>query len=523
MSIKSYFTRPLQILLFFLFVNLMVAQDLSNASRPNVLLVTVDDMNWNSVGAYGASLPNLTPSIDALAQEGMRFERAYVQAPNCSPSRSVFQTSLYPHQSGIRGFFYAKPNNETLPEILKANGYFTGVLNKAADSSLSPDFERYWDVTKSLSGANKRSAGVYGELLEGFLSKVLKEEKPFYCVINIADPHKPFYNDAQSKKMGFDVFGPSKLYDSDDIELPTFLPNHPKIKQEMQNYIHSVKRADDCFRAIKNTLNRSKFAKNTIVVFISDHGMPFPYAKSSLYENGLRTPWIVSWPNKTTPGSVNHTELISAIDFMPTILDCLALPIPEKSQGISHKEAILGEESRNARFVFGQFDENSGGIPRPSRTVISKSYGYIFNAWATGKYPFTSAASSHPTYKTMRQMAQHHQEVKERFDHWLYRSVEELYDYEKDPNALYNLIDNPAYSEVVDEMRQELRTWMKNTNDYLLPAFDNKENPKKLNRWMENQIKQAEVRTKKYKWKRGKNQSGSTKANKALFDPNSIK
>jgi hypothetical protein len=97
-----------------------------------------------------------------------------------------------------------------------------------------------------------------------------------------------------------------------------------------------------------------------------------------------------------------------------------------------------------------------------------------------------------------------------------------LYDYEKDPNALNNLIDDPAYSEVVDQMRQELRTWMENTNDYLLPAFDNKENPKKLNRWMENQIKQAEVRTKTYKWKRGKNQSGSTKANKALFDPNSI-
>jgi N-sulfoglucosamine sulfohydrolase len=122
----------------------------------------------------------------------------------------------------------------------------------------------------------------------------------------------------------------------------------------------------------------------------------------------------------------------------------------------------------------------------------------------------------------MRQMAQNNKEVKERFDHWLYRSVEELYDYEKDPNALNNLIDDPAYSEVVYQMRQELRTWMENTNDYLLPAFDNKENPKKLNRWMENQIKQAEVRTKTYKWKRGKNQSGSTKANKALFDPNSI-
>lgn len=126
MSIKSYFTLPLQILVLFLFVHLTVAQDFSNAAKPNVLLVTVDDMNWNSVGAYGASLPNLTPHIDQLTQDGMRFEKAYVQAPNCSPSRSVFQTSLYPHQSGMRGFFYAEPNNNTTGNFKSQRLFYRG-------------------------------------------------------------------------------------------------------------------------------------------------------------------------------------------------------------------------------------------------------------------------------------------------------------------------------------------------------------------------------------------------------------
>ncbi|TLX75634.1 sulfatase [Labilibacter sediminis] len=501
-------------------IALISACGLSNrveAKRPNVLFITVDDMNWNSVGAFGCKIPDITPNVDELAQSGIRFEQAYVQAPNCSPSRSVFQTSRYPHQSGMRGFYYVDADFKTLPEILKEHGYITGVLNKAADTSLSPDFDKYWDVNGKVSGAEKRSADTYRKMLNSFLKEVESSNKPFYCVVNVADPHKPFFNDPKSAKQGFDKFKPSKIFSLEDIEVPAFLPKHPKIKQETLNYYNSVKRGDDCVGAVMEALKKSKFYDNTIIVFVSDHGMPLPFAKSTIYQNGIRTPWIISWPNAIERGTVDKTHLISAIDFMPTVLDLLNLPKEAGMNGSSFKPQIFGKKDTNRKYVFAQFDENAGGIPRPSRSITSKKYGYVFNSWATGKYPFKCAAESYVTHKTMKALAETDEIVAKRFNHWVYRTVEELYDYEKDPDALNNLIEDPAYKEVADELRMELENWMTETNDYVLPAFQNKNNKEVLNKWMAKEDQKAIDRSKTIKWKRFSNRSGKTKKDNKLF------
>ena len=490
---------------------------LGEQNPPNILLITLDDMNWDSPGVYGATVPDITPNMDRLANEGIRFEKAYVQAPNCSPSRSVIQSGLYPHQSGMRGFFYVDPTSKTLPEILKSNGYFTGVINKPSDSSLSPDFDRYWDISIGIKGAEKRSAQSYSKLLQSFLKQSRKEDKPFYCVVNIADPHKPFFNDPISINKGFDAFTPSRLYSLNDVEVPLFLPDHTEIWQEVLNYYNSVKRGDDCVGTIIKALKESKMDENTVVVLLSDHGMPFPFAKSSIYPNGIRTPFIVSWPDRIKKSSVNKTNLVSAIDFAPTIIDLIGLSIPNEFEGKSFYPSLLEEETEPNRYVFAQYDENAGGVPRPSRTVISNKYGYIFNPWATGKYPFKSAADSHTTYKTMKKLSNSDHKVGTRFNHWVYRTIEELYDYENDPNALNNLIDNPQYSEVLNELRKQLIIKMEETNDYVLPAFQKRENKEYLNEWMQDQIEKAERRTKTIKWKRYKNISGITKNNDKLF------
>ena len=193
-------------------------------NTPNILLITLDDMNWDSAGIYGNNIPEITPNIDKLGNKGLIFEKGYVQAPNCSPSRSVIQTGLYPHQSGMRGFFYVQPKQETLPEILIKNGFHTGVINKVSDSSLSPDFGTYWNTSLGFKGVEKRSAIAYSKLIAKFFNNVKRSNKPFYCVVNIADPHKPFFNDMASRKKGFDTFKPSIIYATDEVEIPAFLP-----------------------------------------------------------------------------------------------------------------------------------------------------------------------------------------------------------------------------------------------------------------------------------------------------------
>ncbi|MBS2213114.1 sulfatase [Carboxylicivirga mesophila] len=489
----------------------------SSKNKPNVLFITVDDMNWNSIGAYGCQIPEITPHIDRLAEEGMRFEQAYVQASNCSPSRSVFQTSRYPHQSGMRGFFYVEAGFKTLPEVLKESGYITGVINKSADSSLSPDFEKYWDVKIDFKGAEKRSAISYGQQLEEFLSTVEQEKQAFYCVVNVADPHKPFFNDAKSKKQGFDAFVPSKVFSVDEVDVPAFLPDAPKVKQEVLNYYNSVKRGDDCVGAILEVLKKSPYHENTIVIFVSDHGMPLPFAKSSVYPNGIRTQWIVAWPGEVEAGAVNTDNMISAIDFMPTVLDMIGVKPPSGMEGQSFYKAMKRKDLSSSEYVFAQFDENAGGVPRPSRTVLTKKYGYVFNAWATGKYPFKCSADAYASHKYMKAQATSNQEVKERYEHWVYRSVEELYDYEKDPDALHNLIDDPACKDIAEKLRQELESQMQATNDYVLSAFKVRDNLNALNQWMQEEDRKAIQRAEQLRWKRHKNRSGATKGHTQLY------
>ena len=504
------------IILFLLFLGLN--QSFGQSSTPNILLITLDDMNWDSSGSYGNQIPELTPHMDRLANEGILFERAYVQASNCSPSRNVIQTSLYPHQSGMRGFYFVQPKYATLPEILKQNGFTTGVINKSADTSLSPEYSQFWDYSISIQGGEKRSAKGYSKLLTKFLNGVSKDDKPFYCVVNVADPHKPFFNDKTSREKGFDKFAPSKIFTLDEVEIPGFLPKHPKIKQEILNYYNSVKRGDDCIGEILSTLENSEFSGNTVVILLSDHGMPLPFAKSTVYQNGVRVPLMVKWPNKIPGQSRDNASMVSAVDIAPTILDIVKVDTPKHFEGTSFYNALSGQTNKSPEYVFAQFDENAGGIPRPTRTVINKKYGYVFNPWATGKYEFQSASASHTTYKVMKKMAENDSNVKDRFDHWVYRSVEELYDYETDPNATNNLINDPEYAEVVKELRELLKNQMVKTNDYVLEAFKiGPKNTNELNAWMEKQIEEADERTKTIKWKRYKNNNGLTKNNSKLF------
>ncbi|PTX61743.1 N-sulfoglucosamine sulfohydrolase [Kordia periserrulae] len=487
-------------------------------SQPNILLITLDDMNWNSPAIHGGDIPNITPHIDKLATSGVMFQNAYVQAPNCSPSRVVIQTGLYPHQSGMRGFFFVENTINTLSVLLKENGYYTGVLNKKSDTSIHPDYDAFWDTHSSFTGDKKRCATVYGDEFEGFLKNARQTNKPYYCVLNIADPHKPFFNDDISKKQGFDNCPPSTIYGLNEVTVPEFLPETPKIKQQILNYYNSVKRGDDCVGEVLKVLKTNKDFDNTIVILLSDHGMPFPYAKSTVYQNGLKTPLIVSWPKQLKP-FVNKNSLVSAIDIAPTLLDITGISKPSEMTGNSFLRALkTDEENKESTYVFGQYDENAGGIPRPSRTAISKRYGYIFNPWATGEYKFISASTHQLTYKQMKKLATTDEAVKKRFNFWLYRSVEEFYDYEKDPNALHNLINHPDYKEIIEIHRTALQQHMMQTNDYTLAAFNEKENVSFLNNWMKSEVEAATIRSKTIKWKRGKNHLGSTKNNSKLFN-----
>lgn len=261
----------------------------SGDAAPNLVLITLDDMNWDSVGAYGSEVPGITPHMDRLAHEGMRFQHAYIQTPACSPSRNVLTTGRYPHTSGVTGFFNVVADYQTLPEALRDRGYLTGVINKPRDSSPNDDYDRFWDHHLILTNDVKREAEHYAAPLDAFLDRASEHGGPFFCVVNVADPHKPFYGDPKADEKGSGVV-PSRVYSPSDVPIPDSLPEHPDIRQEMANYYNSVRRGDDCVGAVLKVLEARGVMDDAVIMLLSDHGMPLPFAKSMLYREGVRTP-----------------------------------------------------------------------------------------------------------------------------------------------------------------------------------------------------------------------------------------
>lgn len=489
----------------------------ASTDRPNILFITMDDMNYDSIGAYGCDVPDISPHIDSLAESGLSFERAFVQTTTCAPSRNVFQSGRYPHSSGIRGFYNVDPDFKILPELLREKGYITGVINKPRDTSPNNNYDQFWNFHVILLNDIKRTPSSYQKNMDEFMARVKEDGRPFYCVVNIADPHKPFFNDPKAESDGFDKNPPSKIYEPDDVDIPAFLPTHPEIQQEMANYYNSVKRGDDCVGVVLDSLKQSGLQDNTIIVFVSDHGMPLPYAKSSMYPDGTRTPWIVVWPGTVSPASMDRDHMISAIDFAPTVLEMAGLEQADGMQGRSIVPILKGEKQEGRNIVFTEFNETAGGVAQPMRAVYQADRVYIFNPWSTGEHQFISAANWYQSYGVMKRLAQNDPAVKKRFEFLEYRAVEELYDLAKDPHALNNIIDNPEYAGDLKQLRGELEEWMRSTEDYALPSFAIRDDPDQLKAFMKQTDDEALERAGTLQWKRWNNRTGAVGGNTKLY------
>jgi N-sulfoglucosamine sulfohydrolase len=485
--------------------------------RVNILVVTVDDMNWNSVGAFGSPIEGITPNIDALARNGRRFERAYVTASNCSPSRVALMTGLYPQETGATGFFYV--DDQSTPTIageLRRNGYLTGIINKVSDTNPAPDSGKYWDVFANLGAAAKYSPAQIAKASAGFFARARSEARPFYLMVNIADPHKPNFNDPEAAKSGADAHTPSRIIAPGEVAVPAFLPDLPGIRSDLRNYYNSVKRADDAFGAIMAALQASGLEEDTLVIFLSDHGMPFPFAKSSVYDNSLRTPLVMQWKGRIAPGSV-ETGLVSTVDLMPTILDAAGIAMPE-GRAYPGRSLVAAAPSAPASHVFGSFDENARGYPVPMRAAIGQDWLYVFNAWSDGQYAIKNDDMNHASFKQMVQNAPRDPATKARLDYYLAPPVEELCHLKVDPDCLVNRAGDPAHADVLEAMRGAMRAQMVRTDDHLLEAFDLRGDQAQQRAFMIRQLEAAQERAERLQWKRPDNIAGRTRRNQELFE-----
>jgi len=451
----------------------------------NILLFTADDLDKHSLGCYGSTVEDISPNIDKFASEGLRFNHAYVNNSICAPSRGILASGLYGHNSGIMGFMKMSPYCKTplIMEVLRAHGYQLGVLSKVDHSTPKESFEWDFVYTRKQLG-NGRNPGLYYEKAKDFFELAKNTSKPFYFMVNSDDPHRPFFVPGQELSGG--MAEPSRIYSSEEIEVPGFLPDLPDVRREMSYYYNSTRRLDDTFGKVMQALDESGFRENTLVIFMSDNGIAMPFAKCDNYHASSRTPWIVRWPGVVRAGIIDDKHFISGIDYYPTILDALGIKIEEKLDGKSRLPLYKGEPQKNDAIVFTQIDNKAGGRVMPMRSKASpmrsaqtRDHVYIFNAWAyTEVRHYTNNEGL--TMKAMEEAAESNEEIRNRVESFRRRPPEEFYDTRKDPDCLNNLIDDPTYSYEIQEMRTKLKHWMKDYTDPLLYVYENRNDEDKI-------------------------------------------
>ena len=441
----------------------------------NVLLFTADDMAWFSVATFGSPVhvPNVTPNLDRFATQSLSFTRAHVNFAICQPSRGILGTGQYAHISGIEGFYHAPHPVTTVMGEFRAHGYLTGILGKVAHST--PDAAYRWDFVHDQNElGHGRNPKIYAAYFHEFLRDCKKKNKPFYFMCNSHDPHHPWVGEPADLKMRDKTYAmPSHIFTPAEVIVPKFLPDLPKVREDIARYCSSARRCDDTFGAIMKVLDDEGLADNTIVVFLSDNGISTPFAKANNYYNSTRTPLMIRWPGKTKPGTKNETDFVSGIDYMPTVLEACGFTPPKTVNGRSYVPLLLGEKQENRDKVFTQIYENHEKKRYPMFAVEDAHYRLIYNPWSDGKYAFHAEPMAGLTWKTMVAASATDPRIRARVEDMKYRTPLELYDIEKDPDALHNLAKDPKYADALNHLREELLDWMKQYDQGILPVFAN--------------------------------------------------
>ena len=463
----------------------------------NLLLITVDDMSCDSVGVYGCELEGTTPVMDRLASQSLRFDYAHVTVGNCNPCRNVMFSGLISHNNKVEGFYkVTNPGWPHMVDLLKGAGYYAGIRGKVTHSSPYQPYDWDEDLTTLEDGskAHIKDAKSYGESTARGIANAKKHGKSFFLSVNISDPHKPFWS--QVRGGGEDPYKPSRIFTADEVPVPGFLFEDEAVREELALYYSSVRRADDCLNQVLRALKKSGEWENTMIVFLSDHGMPLPFAKTQLYHHSTRTPLMVRIPGVTKDGRVDQRHMVSVVDLLPTVMDALGVEKPSRLDGRSFYPVLKGEKQADRDFIIKQYHENSGRSRDPMRAIQTKTHLYLFNPWSNGERIFATATNGTVTCKRMIELAKNDKAMNERLNLYRYRVPQELYQVKRDPDCLQNLIDSSNNQEVKNKLQKLLEEWMVKTGDPILECFRKREDPAFVEAYVQKLESESEARRK---------------------------
>lgn len=437
------------------------------AADKNVVLIVVDDQGLEA-GCYGNSVIQ-TPNLDRLAAEGTRFNYAFCTTASCSASRSVILTGLYNHANGQFGHMHAEHNQHTyewvqsLPVLLSRAGYRTCSIGKY---HVQPESVYHFDEYRNNGIMGARHTLRMAENARQFIEE--DDQRPFFLYFCTSDPHrarKGFANQQSYSGMK------SVTYDPDKIPVPHFLPDQPEVRGELAEYYEAVSRLDQGLGRLLDVLEETRHRDDTLVIYISDNGIPFPGAKTNLYEPGMRLPLVVRSPEQSKRG-VATDAMVTWADLTPTILDFTGAKGPKYDlHGRSFLEVLDRSDAPGWDEVYASHTFHEITMYYPMRVVRTRRYKYILNLAHPLPFPFASDLYASDTWQGVLKRNDKMYGSRS-VDAYLQRPRHELYDLESDPEEVVNLADSTAHAKVLAELQAKLKAWQKRTKDPWLVKYE---------------------------------------------------
>jgi len=412
------------------------------SERPNIVFFIADDVSQDDFGCYGHPVIK-TPHIDSLAANGMRFDNAYLTTSSCSPSRCSIITGRYPHNTGAPELHVRLPQQQVrFPELLREAGYYTVLSGK---NHMFANKDRAFDRITGGGGPGKEEDWV-GHV------KDRPKDKPFFFWLASTDAHR-----------AWSITKEAPRYDPSDVIIPPYLVDTPVTREDLTGYYHEVSRFDHYIGLVTAELKKQGVLENTMIVVAADNGRPFPRCKSRMYDSGIKTPWVVHFPEVIKNPAITQS-LISVIDLSATCLELAGIKSPESIQGRSFLPILKAPEITMREVVFAE--HNWHVYRNHERMVRFGDYLYIKNNFHNQP---NLCYESDDHYPAGEELWKAHAAGKTQPDQQQVFAnpcpTEELFQVKKDPHQLRNLVSDEKHQKALKRARALLSKWTKQTGD----------------------------------------------------------
>lgn len=463
---------------------------LSEAKRPNILFIMSDDHAAHAISAYGSRI-NETPHLDRIANEGMRLDNCFCTNSICAPSRATILTGKYNHLNGVRTLyenFDARQNH--VAKILQENGYQTAMIGKwhlGHGGNSDPTGFDYWNIFPGQGeyhdpimyemGEEKKYKGyatdIVTDLTIDWLDNI-DREKPFFVMCHHKAPHRPWDPDEKYMHLYEDVDIPEPETFHDDYSTRVYAAHEAEMRIDthltkrdvkmdppeglspselkswyyqryIKDYLRCIASVDDNVGRLLDYLDEKGLTEDTIVIYTSDQGFFLGdhgwYDKRFMYEESLRMPFLIRYPRSIKPGTSTDAFALN-VDFAQTFLDYAGIEAPEDMQGRSLRPILEGEvpEDWQTSMYYRYWEHMSEHNVAAHYGIRTHRYKLIYYYGEGLGVPGARDIKREPAW--------------------------ELFDLEKNSYELNNVYSDPAYQDVVEELKKELYRLKEKVKDF---------------------------------------------------------